>query len=216
MTRRALLATMVILALALPCTAATTRAALTSVDSEIKETELGDLISDALRALDAKAAIAIFPAGSLKDATVPEGEVKADEVKACLKFPEDKTSVLELTGDQILRALERSVGTLPQKNQGFLQVSGLSLTVNPKSPKGSRVSDVKVGKDVIDKEKKYRVITTAPLAKGGHGYFTIWDKKAIVEAKADETSMSTAVEQFLSKQNSLDYREKKRIVVKDK
>ena len=207
---------MMILALAVPCAAATAPAALTSVDSDVKETELGSLVSDALRALDEKAQIAFFPAGSLKDATIPEGEIKTDDARACLKFPEDKTAILELSGDQVLRALERSVGTLPQKNQGFLQVSGVSFAANLKSPKGSRVSNVKVGKEDLDKEKKYRVITSAPLAKGGHGYFTIWDKKAIEQSKADEISVSSAVEQFLGKQSTLDYRDNKRIVVKDK
>lgn len=193
----------------------TTPASLSSSDSQVKETELGSLVADALRAVEAKADIAFLTAASLKDVTIPAGKVKTEDVAACLQFPDDKIAVLELTGEQIHQALERSVGTLPQKNQGFLQVSGIEFTVNLKASKGSRVSDIKIGKDDLEDDEKYRVVTTAPLAKGANGYFTIWDKRAVVDSKSKDTTVGEALEQFMEKQKTLDYKEK-RITVKGK
>lgn len=192
-----------------------TPTSLTSVESQTRETELGSLIADALRAVEEKADLAFFPGGSMKDVTIPAGKVKAGDVTACLQFPDDKIAVLELTGEQIVQALERSVGTLPQKNQGFLQVSGITFTLDPKASKSSRVSDVKLGKNGLDESKKYRVVTTAPLARGANGYFTIWDKKAVVDSKSKDTTVIEAIEQFIEKQKALNYKEK-RIVVKGK
>ncbi len=189
---------------------------LSSIESQVKETELGDLVADALRAVDEKADVAFFPGGSMKDVTIPAGKVKTDDVIGCLQFPDDKIAVLELTGKQIVEALERSVGTLPQKNKGFLQVSGIAFQVGLDSSKGSRVSDVKVGKNDLDEDRKYRVVTTLPLAKGANGYFTIWDKKAVVDSKSKDVTISDAVKQFMDKQKTLDYKEKSRIVIKGK
>ncbi len=221
MHRRTLLAMIAMFALATaiaPAAEVSAPAPLTSADSQVKETELGSLVADALRAVAEKADLSFFPGGSMKDVTIPEGKVKLDDVIACLQFPDDKIAVLELTGKQIVQALERSASTLPQKNQGFLQVSGIKFTLDPKASKGSRVSEIKLGKDLkdeLDEEKKYRVATTIALAKGANGYFTIWDKKAVVESKSKDTTVSEAVEQFLEKQKTLDYKEK-RVTVKGK
>lgn len=184
---------------------------LSSVGSRAKETELGDLAADALRAADGAVA-AILPAGSLKEVTIPAGRVKTDQVLACLQYPDDKIAVLGLTGKQVVQALERSVGVYPQKNLGFLQVSGLTFVFDPNAPKGSRVSRVEIGKRDVDASKEYRVITTAPLARGGYGYFTVWGKDTTKEFK--DRSLGEAVTRFLKDRRTVDYRKKTRITAK--
>ncbi len=188
-------------------------APLTSVGSQSKETELGDLVADALHATG-KVDAAILPAGSLKETTFPTGRLKTDQLLTCLQYPSDKIAVLELTGEQVLQALERSVGIYPQKNLGFLQVSGLTFSFDPNARKGSRVSSAKIGKRGVHAATKYRVITTLPLARGGHGYFTIWGKDSIKEFR--DVSVADAVTRFLRDQARLDYRDAKRITAKGK
>lgn len=188
-------------------------APLTSVGSQSKETELGDLVADALHAAGEVDA-AILPAGSLKETTFPTGRLNTDQLLTCLQYPSDKTAVLELTGEQVLQALERSVGIYPQKNLGFLQVSGLTFSFDPNARKGSRVSSAKIGKRGVHAARKYRVITTVPLARGGHGYFTIWGKDSIKEFR--DVSVADAVTRFLRHHARLDYRDAKRITAKGK
>ncbi|MDH7481061.1 MAG: 5'-nucleotidase [Armatimonadota bacterium] len=183
---------------------------LSSVNCQIEETELGDLVSDALKdAMNVQ--IAFFPAGALRELTIPKGKVEPKQVIECLQYPNDRVAVLELTGKEVVNALERSVSVFPRKNLGFLQVGGLSFTFTPNSPKGSRVSGVKIGGSAIDLKKKYTVATTEPLAKGGYGYFTIWGSVNIKEI--GKITTKEAVEKFLKKMQTVDYSKKDRIRV---
>ena len=185
--------------------------ALSSVGSQTRETELGDLVADAARSA-AGTPVALIPAGSLREITIPKGQVKTDEVLKCLQYPDDQVVVIELTGDQLTRALERSVSIYPQKNMGFLQVSGLVFAFNPKDPKGSRVSSVTVGRQKVANERRYRVATTKPLADGAYGYFTVWGSKLPRELKGKTVAQAVSV--FLSQRSSVDYRAKNRILLK--
>jgi 5'-nucleotidase / UDP-sugar diphosphatase len=210
---RATISLYLALILWLPATADVQSAsALSSVGCQTQEVELGDLVADSIRNAG-QTPIAFLPAGSLKEITIPAGSVKTDDVLECLQYPDDKIAVIELTGDQIARALERSVSIYPQKNMGFLQVSGLSFVFDPQSPKGYRVGSVIVGKDKLIADSKYRVATTQPLADGAYGYFTVWGKNHPSELK--EKTVSQAVTEFLSARDSVDYGSKNRIRIKE-
>ncbi|MCL6520303.1 MAG: 5'-nucleotidase C-terminal domain-containing protein [Armatimonadetes bacterium] len=200
---------MVILILTTPLSAAIdSRFPLSSVNCQIEETELGDLVSDALKDV-MNVQVAFFPAGALREITIPKGKVEPRQVIECLHYPNDRLAVLELTGEEVVNALERSVSVFPRKNLGFLQVGGLSFTFAPNSPKDYRVLDVKIGGYAIDLKKKYTVATTEPLAKGGYGYFTIWGSANIKEISKITTK--EAVEKFLGKMQTVDYSKKDRI-----
>ena len=186
---------------------------LSSVGVQTRETSLGDLVTDAVTA-GAGISLALIPAGSFREITIPKGTVKPDDIVKGLQYPDDKISVIELTGNQITQALERSVSIYSQKNLGFLQVSGISFTFNPGSPKGSRVTSITIDGAKIAGDRKYRVATTEPLADGAYGYFTIWGKNL----KPSPTNKTTerAVTDYLSKHNSIDYVRLDRIMVKGK
>jgi len=186
---------------------------LSSVGCQVRETGLGDLVADAVRA-EAGTSVALVPAGGLREITIPKGKVKAEDVLKCLQYHDDRIAVIELTGAQLTAALERSVSIHPQKNLGFLQVSGIEFKFDPKLPKGSRLMSVMVGKEKIANERKYRVGTTKPLADGAYGYFTIWGKGLKPEIKDKTTAQ--AVTKFLSGQASVDYQKPNRILAKEK
>ncbi|MHB1000902.1 MAG: 5'-nucleotidase C-terminal domain-containing protein [Armatimonadota bacterium] len=184
-------------------------APLSSVGAQVKETGLGDLTADAFISVSG-AQIALIPAGSFKEITIPKGSIAPPTIIACLQYPDDLLTVIEITGTQVVRALERSVSLYPQKNMGFIQVSGVSFTYNPKAPKNSRIISVKVGNDKLDNNSVYRAVTTKPFANGAYGYFTIWgrDKDKIYEM--DKTS-AQAVTDYLSRKTTLDYSRLNRI-----
>jgi len=186
---------------------------LSSVGCQVRETGLGDLVADAVGA-EAGAPIALVPAGSLREITIPKGNVKAEDVLKCLQYPDDRIAVIELTGAQLIAALERSVSIHPQKNLGFLQVSGIELKFDPKSPKGSRLISVTVGGEKVANERKYRIGTTKPLADGAYGYFTVWGKGLKPEIRDKTTAQ--VVTKFLSGRTSVDYQKPNRILTKEK
>ena len=180
---------------------------LTSVGVQTQETSLGDLIADAVRAA-AGTPIAIIPAGGLREITIPAGAIPTSEIVKCLQYPNDEVAVITLTGGQLLKALERSVSIYPQKNMGFLQVSGLTFSFDPSAQKESRVKSASIGAEGVAPNRSYRVATTKPLADGAYGYFTIW-KDATLEMKAK--TISQAATDFLAQRTSVDYRVLNRI-----
>jgi len=182
---------------------------LTSVGAQVQETSLGSLVADAVRK-KAGTPVAIIAAGSLKEITIAAGRVDPDDVAACLQYPEDKIAVIELTGKQLLSAFERSLQIQPQKNMGFLQVSGIKIKFNPNSPKGARTEVVEIGSEKLDPAKKYPVAMTVPLADGAYGYFTIWGKEK--QKIITDADLSTVLARYISSAKHLDYTSKDRII----
>lgn len=183
-------------------------AELSGKSSATKETSLGDLVADAVSHA-VETPLAFVPAGSFKEASVPAGVVTAERVAECLQYPDDKLAVMELSGLDLRKALERSVSVYPHRNLGFLQVSGIEFEFNPKSPRGSRITSIKVSGRILDNGATYRVGMTRPLAEGQYGYFTIWGKDRKPEVKDRTTAQ--AVTGFLSGKDSVDYRKLERI-----
>jgi len=186
-----------------PALAAVSSTDLSSKDVGSSETELGDLVADAIRA-HVKAEIGFVTASELKEVTIPKGVVSAQDIQNAITFGGDMISVLSLRGEQIRRALERSVMIYPQKNLGFLQVSGLEFTFDPKQPKGSRVQSVSIGGKPLKDLQVYTVAVTNSLAKGALGYFRVWQDSAIT--KVTKTTVSKAVEDYLQANSKLDYK----------
>jgi hypothetical protein len=89
---------------------------------------------------------------------------------------QDTIAVVRLRGAQLRSALERSVAYAGKPFAGFLQLSGLSIQVDPSRPVGGRVVVVLVGDKPLDPAKEYRVAMPRPLADGQLGYFQFWNK----------------------------------------
>ncbi|MCC6444592.1 MAG: 5'-nucleotidase C-terminal domain-containing protein [Armatimonadetes bacterium] len=167
-----------------------------SADVEVKnptseESPAGSFIADAVRK-EAGAEIAFLPAAEIGEA---EGKLKPDKVAETLCYQDDTISVVTLTGLQVTQALERSVSLFPKKNRGFLQVSGLQFTFDPARPSGERIVSVKVGKDNLKEDRKYKVAMSGTLAGGALGYFKVWDKKQIEEAT--KTKIREAIDSYV-------------------
>jgi 2',3'-cyclic-nucleotide 2'-phosphodiesterase (5'-nucleotidase family) len=184
---------------------------LTSVGAQLGETSIGDLVADAIRD-SVHAPIGLLAAGSLREVTIPKGKADASDIRQCIQYPDDKIVVMELTGAEIRQALERSVSIYPQKNLGFLQVSGIRVVIRPENAKGNRIASLAMDSGPFSDDAKYQVATTVPVANGAYGYFTIWDKAEI--AKAKTITISQALTDFLAASPSFDYSQADRIVVK--
>lgn len=163
--------------------------ALSGAGSSHTETNLGDLVADAVRQTGS-AQVALIPSDEIDGgASVPAGKTDTGKILAALHYggdPSDTIVVVSLTGAQLLRVAERSVSRAPEPFDGFLQVSGLQIRYDASQSAGKRVSLVGAAGSEVDAGKTYRVAMTRSLAGGSLGYYQIWTGKVI----SDDTGVS--------------------------
>ena len=210
-TRRALGVALVLLAaggLVLADTVAS--GPITSVDAGKRETSFGDLAADALRSASG-AKIAFVPAVSCKPGTIAAGPVSAAQLQSLLQNPGEVWVVSNLSGAQVQAALNKSLSRLPGTNNGFLQVSGVTVKYNAGGSRNSRVTSVTVGTAALNVGSQYRVAMPLSLAKGGSGYFTIFDATSMAGSPGTQ-SLLDALTGYVSAKPALTYPGTGRIV----
>lgn len=167
---------------------------LDGAGSALRETNLGDLVADAVRQTGG-AEIALVPASEITDVSIPAGSIAPAEIVHALRYADDSSDtvvVLNLTGAQLRKAVERGVSRVPQPFAGFLQVSGLQVRYDASASQDKRVSLVGAGGSEIAAAKTYKVAVTRPIADGGLGYFQVWDKGDIAENTSQPIAQSLA------------------------
>lgn len=146
------------------------------------ETNLGDLCADAYRAKTG-ADIGLINGGGVR-ANIAAGNITYGNIINVQPFG-NSLCVVEATGQQILDCLEMGAVHTPEENGGFMQVSGISYTVNTYIPSSVttdengnftgvdgeyRVKDVLVNGEPLDPEKIYTVAShNYMLLNGGDG-----------------------------------------------
>jgi 3',5'-cyclic AMP phosphodiesterase CpdA len=154
--------------------------ALVKLDGErnnvrTKETNLGNMVADAMLAKASSitgATIAITNGGGIRS-SIGAGDITMAEVLTVMPFG-NSLKVLELTGEQIVQALENGVSKVENVDGRFPQVSGLRFSYDPGKVAGSRIIKVEVkegdGYRLIDPQAKYLVATNSFMANGGDFY----------------------------------------------
>ena len=157
------------------------------------ETNLGDLSADAYR--DQSGADIAFVNGGGVRANIEKGDVTYGNIISVHPFG-NMLCVIEVTGQQILDALEWGSRAVPGENGGFLQTSGLTYEINTQvdSPcledengmfagiEGTRrVQNVMVGEEPVDPEKVYTLAShNYMLLENGDGY-TMFDGAKVLQ-----------------------------------
>lgn len=113
-----------------------------------------------------------------------------DNMASLIKYPTDEVVVVNLTGAELKQALERSVSLYPQPSPGFLQLSGIEATFKKNGSPGERIVSATVSGGKIDDKRTYTVAMPASLARGGLGYFKIWDTSKIAKTFPNVTVAS--------------------------
>ncbi len=126
------------------------------------ESNLGDLIADAMRETSG-ARIAIENSGGIR-ADLFKGPITLEQIYTVLPF-DNVVVTMDLTGDQILKLLERGV----RSGKG-LQISGLKVEYDLSKPAGSKVASASVDGKPLAPASIYRVATNDFLAAGGDLY----------------------------------------------
>lgn len=177
----------------------------TSVDLTIKdpatgeravrsaETNLGDLCADAYR-YQLGADIGLMNGGGVRD-SIAAGTITYNDTLKVFPFG-NMGCVVEATGQQIKDALEMASKDCPTENGGFLQVSGLTYTVDTSIPssvkvdeKGNfqgvsgayRVTDIKVGEEPLDVNKTYTVASHNYMLKSGGDGMVMFNGNKVVK-----------------------------------
>ena len=132
-----------------------------------RESELGNLTADALRAVTG--ADAAFANGGGLRADLPQGKITKGTILTIFPFGNTVCKV-ELKGETIKAALEHSVEYVPASFGGFMNVSGLTFDMDSKAPAGSRVSNVRINDQPLELNKVYTVAMNDFTAAGGDGY----------------------------------------------
>lgn len=146
------------------------------------ETNLGDFLADAYRfVLDTD--VCMTNGGAIRN-SIKKGVFTYNDLLKAFPFG-NMCTVIEATGQQIVDALEVGASAYPNEHGAFMQVSGMSYTIDSSIPSGlvidakgnfveikgeRRVKDVKIHGKPIDLNGKYTVGgITYVLKDGGNG-----------------------------------------------
>ena len=166
-----------------------------------EEAAIGNLIIDAMRE-GVKAEIGLTNGGGIRAKKIYPPGTKITRRDILSELPFGNVVVkLELTGSQILEALENGVSEVERNSGRFPQVSGMSFTYNPKAKAGSRINSVKVGNSLLSKGKTYTIATNDFLAKGGDGYSVFKKGKVIIDAYGAKLMASMVMDYIKAKRS---------------
>lgn len=138
------------------------------------ETNFGNLVADACLASAeaAKATIALVNGGAIRS-SIPAGDVSLGQILEAIPFNNDIV-IFDITGENLVAALENGVSKVEAVEGRFPQVAGLRFAWDSGSPPGSRVKSVDVktedGFKPLDRSAVYRMVTNSYLFSGGDGY----------------------------------------------
>ncbi|MEG1771850.1 MAG: bifunctional UDP-sugar hydrolase/5'-nucleotidase [Clostridia bacterium] len=162
-----------------------------------RETNLGDLITDAMR-FNTGADIAIVNSGGIR-ASIDIGDITRGEIITVLPFGNYGVTKY-VKGSDIHDILEISLSKLPETYGEFLQVSGISFIYDKAAPAGQRVDikNISVGSEKIDPNKEYLLVTNDFIAYGTN-YTMIAEKPAVCEF----TTFDVMLSEYIVKLGSL-------------
>ena len=153
-----------------------------SAENRTRETNVGNLITDAFRKATA-ADIGFMNGGSIRaDGILGPGRLTQRDLLSILPF-KNKLVKIEVTGATLRAALEHGVSRSAEDSQpgGFPQVSGITFSFDASRPSGSRLVEVKVNNLPLDDAKKYTLTTTTFIGlDGGDGYSMFKDATVVV------------------------------------
>ena len=159
----------------------------------VGETNLGDLVADAYRwALGAD--IGLCNGGGIRS-DIPVGDITYQSLLSVQPYG-NELCLVEATGQEVLDALEMGARLYPESSGGFLQVSGLTFTIDASIPSSVqlsdqgafqgvtgpyRVTDVKVNGEPLELDKVYTVSSHNYLIKSGGDGFTMFQDNTLLK-----------------------------------
>ena len=161
-----------------------------------QETNLGDLCTDAFR-YAGNADISMLGSGGIRT-SIPKGTITFGNIVNVMPY-RNNLCVIEVTGQQVLDALEWGCRILPNNHGCFLQVSGMTYDIDVSIPtpcisddngmfvsiEGERrIKNVKVNGEPIDPAKTYTIASTDYLLLNDGDGYTMFEDSEILDIES--------------------------------
>ncbi len=143
------------------------------------ETNLGNLITDAMLSGVADADLAFANGGGIR-ASIAEGDVTFGDIITAFPFT-NTLAVIEVTGAEIMAALEHGVDLFPAEAGHFPHVSGMTYKFDASKPVGERILEATIKGEPLDTAKTYKLVTNDFMATGGDDYTMFKGKLFVAE-----------------------------------
>lgn len=163
------------------------------------ETNLGNLIADAMREA-VGAEVAVANGGGIRGDRTYEAGTTLTRKDVLTELPFGNVTVLiELSGADLLAALENGVSEVENKAGRFPQVSGVAFVYDPAAPKGSRITEIAVGGKPLDPGRLYLVATNDYMQGGGDGYAAFKKGRTLIDASGAKLLATTVMDHIAAK-----------------
>jgi sulfur-oxidizing protein SoxB len=126
------------------------------------------------------AQIAFSPGFRWGPSLLPGTTIRFEDLMDQTAITYPQVTVNEFTGEMIKTILEDVADNLfnpdPYYQQGgdMVRVGGLTYAIDPNAGMGKRISDMRLGGELIDPSRRYKVAGWAPVAEGAQGT-PVWD-----------------------------------------
>jgi 2',3'-cyclic-nucleotide 2'-phosphodiesterase (5'-nucleotidase family) len=167
-----------------------------------KEAAIGNLIADAVR-MATGADVSLANCGNIRANKIypPGTMLTRRDILSELPFG-NKTIMIELTGREIVSALENGLSMIEEGAGRFPHVSGLNVVYDPGKPAGERVVEIKYAGMALDLEATFTLATNNYIGSGGDGYDVFVDKKRLIDVNAGTLTASQVIE-YIASQGSV-------------
>ncbi len=167
-----------------------------------QETAFGNLITDGMRAA-VGADVAITNGGGIRgNKEYPAGTaLTRRDILTELPFG-NLNLLLEVSGADIMAALENGVSRVADVSGRFPQVSNLTFDLDLGQDAGGRVSNVMVGGTALDEGAMYKLSTNDFMARGGDGYSVFKGAKVLL-GPLDAKLMANDVMAYIREQGDI-------------
>lgn len=159
-----------------------------------QETNMGNWVCDILLAATG-ADLVIINSGTFRsDRIYPAGVFTLGDLIKLVPI-RDPTVVIQVTGEQILGALENAVCKYPKLEGRFPQVAGLSFGFDPEAEPGHRVDSrfVRIGDQYLELDQKYSLATKQYLHSGCDGYVVLKNSPVLIDEE-DSPELGLAIQ----------------------
>jgi 2',3'-cyclic-nucleotide 2'-phosphodiesterase (5'-nucleotidase family) len=177
-----------------------------------REAAIGNLITDAMRDRTG-ADVALVNGGGIRGNRhyVAGSSLTRRDVLIELPFG-NKIHVVEMTGAQLLKALENGLWFAGKPNGRFIQISGARIHADRNAVPGQRIKTVVVGSEPLDTTRNYRVATNTFIASGKEGY-DIFRQAKIFRGETDGPLLANTVMAYIRKTVNIAPRVEGRVVI---
>jgi 2',3'-cyclic-nucleotide 2'-phosphodiesterase (5'-nucleotidase family) len=147
------------------------------------ENAFGSLVADAMRrAVGADAAL--LNVGAIRGDRLYGAGTTLTRQSLLEELPfRNRILLLRVNGGQLLSALENGLSEIELGTGRFPQVSGLTVTYNPKAKPGDRIISATIGGRLVLEDRMYNLATIDFLASGGDGYDMLTKARRVIDER---------------------------------